>query len=121
MKEILRWIAVLPAAFLGSQALYLLTRFDILFAWSHSVVAYAIYGPAFVLFGSYTAPRARTVVAIVLTGFNFLCNVLWFFTSEKLNRRILLGLIMSNVGAVIAVLFIAIANRKTKALSEPAA
>src|SRR6267154_1557709 len=82
----LRWLAVLPAALVGSQALYLLARLAISFGWPHffRVVSLAIYGPAFVLCGSYTAPRARTVVAIVLTAVNFLSNAIGFlFFTEK--------------------------------------
>lgn len=92
MKNILRWIAVLPAAFIGMIVFNLLglfiggNNFHNPFVVSagecveHStivnllikIVAAGFSGAGFVICGSYTAPNHKYITGIVLTALVFL-------------------------------------------------
>jgi hypothetical protein len=94
--KLLRWICVLPGAVIGGiAARYLgsiVGRFanygwvaesQSNFAFSIQLLAYAIAAAAFVLAGAFTAPRNRSITALVLAIAGTLLSLLTHVLSQR--------------------------------------
>jgi hypothetical protein len=94
--ELLRWICVGPTAVIGEiAARYLgsiVGRFAIYgwgaesqsnFAFSIQLLAYAIAAATFVLAGAFTAPRNRSITAVVLASVGTLLSLLTHVLSQR--------------------------------------
>ena len=135
LKVWFRWISVFPAGLIGSYAvnvfLNLLAKLFVLIAPSHLLMGTSMFavgrtwftsmlvGAAFVLCGSYTAPRARTIVAFSLAAFQLITSVILLWVpSLRMTGMLLVGVVSLNVGGVTSALIVVLAHRRTQPSDE---
>jgi hypothetical protein len=126
LVEVLRWLLVLPAAWIGTQALPFVLRFIVPPAMAQlpgapaapvsdfnryvlPLLVHAVAGALFVIVGVKTAPRGRRVVAIVLASLwcllALLIHVLLHNSRGVLNYLHFAAAALGAIGAAISIFF----------------
>ncbi|MCK9439162.1 hypothetical protein M0Q39_03835 [Patescibacteria group bacterium] len=110
IRDILLWMVVLPASFLGSIIFtFLYTRFLLImlgdgwvFLIFGSYFSYLFSGMIFVFIGFSVAPNNKRIASILLTLFVALLYLSYFFIISEYNIEIILSQIVSLLGAIVS-------------------